>query len=123
MKPLELALSYAADIPIFPCRPGDEADPETGEVKSEKSPYTSNGLRGATRMRRIIERWWSDYPDALVGIPTGEKSGFFVLDLDVKENADGHEWLDRMEYTNGPLPRTRSVRTANGGTHVFFNHV
>lgn len=126
---LDLALSYATDtdgkpgVPIFPCRPGDEADPETGEIRDEKSPYTSNGLRGATTTRRIIERWWADNPAALVGIPTGARAGFFVLDLDVKPDADGHDWLRDREEEYGELPATRHVRTANGGTHVFFNHV
>lgn len=129
MQPLELAQHYvAAGYPVFPCRakPEDVTDPSTGEIetKHEKTPYTSNGLRGASRFARIIQRWWSDNPDALVGVPTGAPSGFWVLDLDLKPGvADGHQWLEAMESANGPLPETRRAKTANGGTHIFFRHV
>lgn len=124
MQPLEIAMDYAADgLPVFPCRAATGHDPETGEVKEEKAPLTSNGLRAATTFRRIIERWWADNPDALIGMPTGAKAGFFVLDLDIKADADGHDWLADREEENEPLPLTRRVRTANGGTHVFFRYV
>ncbi|MBY3543652.1 AAA family ATPase [Rhizobium laguerreae] len=129
MQPLELAQHYvAAGYPVFPCRakPEDVSDPTTGEIetKHEKTPYTSNGLRGASKFSRIIQRWWSDNPDALVGVPTGAPSGFWVLDLDLKPGvADGHQWLEAMESANGPLPETKRAKTANGGTHIFFRHV
>lgn len=129
MQPLELALHYnATGYPVFPCRakPEEVVDQNTGEVetKHEKTPYTSNGLKGATRLIRILNRWWSDNPDALVGVPTGAPSGFWVLDLDVKPGvADGHIWLDAMESTHGALPATARAKTANGGTHIFFRHV
>ncbi|MBB4235062.1 bifunctional DNA primase/polymerase [Rhizobium esperanzae] len=129
MQPLELAQHYvAAGYPVFPCRakPEDVTDPITGEIdtKHEKTPYTSNGLRGASKFPRIIQRWWNDNPDALVGVPTGAPSGFWVLDLDLKPGvADGHQWLEAMENANGQLPDTRRAKTANGGTHIFFRHV
>lgn len=125
MTPHELALSYVAQgYPVFPCRECETSDPHTGEVKSEKSPYPSNGLRSATKFERIINRWWSDHPEALIGSPTGDPTGFFVLDLDVKPGiANGHDWLSEMEGLHGELPSTRRVKTANGGTHIFFRHV
>lgn len=129
MQPLELAQHYVSSgYPVFPCRakPEDVPDPTTGEIetKHEKTPYTSNGLRGASKFPRIIQRWWGDNPDALVGVPTGAPSGFWVLDLDVKPGvADGHLWLDAMESAHGPLPVTKRAKTANGGTHIFFRHV
>ncbi|MDO3431172.1 bifunctional DNA primase/polymerase [Rhizobium sp. CBN3] len=127
--PLDLAKHYVAKgYPVFPCRakPEDVPDPTTGELdtKHEKTPYTSNGLRGASKYARILHRWWGDNPDALVGVPTGAPSGFWVLDLDLKPGvADGHQWLEAMENANGPLPETARAKTANGGTHIFFRHV
>lgn len=129
MQPLDLAKHYVAKgYPVFPCRakPEDVTDPTTGEIdtKHEKTPYTSNGLRGASKFPRILQRWWGDNPDALVGVPTGAPSGFWVLDLDLKPGvADGHRWLEAMESANGPLPETARAKTANGGTHIFFKHV
>lgn len=83
MQPLELALSYAErGLPIFPCRARETADPDTGEIYGAKTPLTPNGLKGATTTERIIRVWWERNPDAMIGLPTGSKAGFFVLDLD-----------------------------------------
>lgn len=121
---LALALSYAArGWPCFPCRPADDFDPETGEVLPEKAPLISNGFRGATTNERVIRELWKRNPGALVGIPTGERTNVWVLDLDVKTNANGHEWLEAMEDAHGDLPHSARVQTANGGTHIFFRHV
>lgn len=125
---LDLALSYAAaGWPVFTCRPATEevVDPATGEIttKTEKSPYTVFGLKDATRNERIIRRWWQDNPDAIVGIPTGEKIGAWVLDLDNKPGiGNGLEWLEAMESIHGDLPDTARATTANGGLHIYFAH-
>lgn len=131
MTPLEIALHYTTQHgwPVFPCRPADEdvVDPATGEIdtRAAKSPYTSNGLRGATKFERIIRRWWSDNPEAMIGVPTGAPIGAWVLDIDVPGNQhdhDGRLWLDAMIAEHGPLPLTRQARTAGGGTHYFWRH-
>ncbi len=130
MNPLDIALHYASTgWPVFPCRPADEevVDPATGEIetKSEKSPYTSNGLRGATKLDRIIRRWWKDTPDAMIGVPTGAPSGFWVLDIDIPGPAhpeDGRIWLAEMADRHGALPPTRTATTAGGGKHYLWRH-
>lgn len=122
--PLDIALSYAAnDWPVFPCRHEEDYDKATGEVLPEKSPLIGNGFRGATKNERIIKALWGNHKKAAVGIPTGEKIGAWVLDLDVKPTANGHDWLAEKEAAHGPLPQSARVRTANGGTHIFFRHV
>ena len=104
-QPLTIALSYAAaGWPVFPCRPKEGHDPQTGEIIPEKSPLVGNGFRGASTTPRIVNARWASNPDAAVGIPTGEKIGAWVLDLDIKPNANGHEWLAAMEDKHGPLP-------------------
>lgn len=125
----ELALSYAADgIPVFPCRPDYEIVPDSkGKPveKKPKSPLTQYGFKEATTTERIINRWWGDRPDALVGVPTGERSGFWVLDIDIptdEHTEDGRPWLERMEAMHGALD-TRVARTASGGRHFFWRHV
>lgn len=121
---LDLALAYSQrGVPVFPCRPADDYDPDTGEVLPEKAPLISNGFRGATVNERVIRELWKRNPGALVGIPTGERSNVWVLDLDIKANANGHEWLATMEDIHGELPYSARVQTANGGTHIFFRHV
>jgi hypothetical protein len=127
--PLELAQHYVAQgWPVFPCRSHAEenVDQATGEVITlgEKTPLTPNGFKGATRFPRIIERWWSDWPDAAVGLPTGEKTGFFALDIDNKPGgANGFDWLAEMEAEHGPLPDTARVTSPNGGLHIYFKYV
>lgn len=127
--PLDLALSYTAqDWPVFPCRSSasDTVDPHTGEIitMGEKTPLTSNGFKAATKTQRIIERWWSDWPDAAVGLPTGSATGFFALDIDNKPGgANGFDWLSDMEAEHGPLPPTARVTSPNGGLHIYFKYV
>jgi len=127
--PLDLAKSYIANgWPVFPCREGAEetVDPTSGEIitLNEKTPRTSNGFNGASKTKRILERWWSDNPSSAVGIPTGEKTGVFVLDIDAKPGgANGFEWLEEMENENGELPVTARVTTPNNGLHIYFKYV
>lgn len=131
---VDVANSYInAGIPVFPCREKDEEgiDTNTGEFVtwSEKSPLVSNGLNGATTSSRITNILFGQrHPNALIGVPTGEPLGAWVLDLDrhAREDgtmSDGHIWLEQMESIHGPLPKTAKARTANGGTHLFFRHV
>lgn len=121
---LSVALEYiAAGIPVFPCRVSEETDPHTGRLYEPKSPLTSNGLYGASTNERIVREWWKRTPEALVGMPTGEKTGFFALDVDVKEGKAGDLNLAGLEAEHAPLPPTIVVRTATGGTHFLFKHV
>ncbi|MDX0897452.1 AAA family ATPase [Sinorhizobium medicae] len=127
--PIDVARSYIAiGAPVFPCRESVQwgEDPSTGEwiEWQEKSPYTPNGLKGATTSSRIVGIWFGErYPGALIGLPTGEPLGAWVLDLDRHGDRDGHAWLADMEAKHGALPETARASTANGGTHIFFKHV
>ncbi|MCS3895573.1 putative DNA primase/helicase [Bradyrhizobium japonicum USDA 38] len=101
---IDLALSLAtAGTPVFPCRP------------ENKRPYTSNGFKSASVFRHVIQRWWQDWPDALVGVPTGERTGVWVLDMDAHKGARESDLLH-------DLPPTRTVRTRSGGRHFYFHH-
>lgn len=133
--PLDVALSYISKSwPVFPCRSGDEEavdrvtgqtkyDPETGEVEvlKVKTPITDNGFKAATRFAHIIRRWWQDNPTAMVGVPTGERIGAWVLDIDPRH--DGHNTLVALEQEYEPLPSTLTATTASGGKHYYFRHV
>ncbi|MBZ9888105.1 AAA family ATPase [Mesorhizobium sp. BR1-1-3] len=129
MTPLETARWYTSHgIPVFPCHESEaeEVDPATGEIitKPEKSPYTTNGLKGATRSSRIVDIFFGEkYPSAAIGVPTGDPLSAWVLDLDTHDGNDGHVWLAAMEKKHGALPDTARAATANGGTHIFFSHV
>jgi hypothetical protein len=118
---LDLALSVARLHPVFPCRAAENHDKVTGEVLGPKTPLTPNGLRGASRRAAIIEEWWRRNPTAMVGTPTGEPLGAWVLDIDVKGNGFGT--LEALEHEYSPLPETRRARTPSGGMHYYWRHV
>jgi len=102
---LNLALELAAaGVPVFPCRP------------ENKRPLTRNGFKGASTFRHVVERYWSDWPDALVGMPTGERTGVWVLDQDTYKGASETD----LPHS---LPPTKTVRTRSGGKHYYFGHV
>lgn len=102
---LQAALAYAtAGIPVFPCA-------------SDKRPRTKHGYKDATTDPAVIADWWGQWPDALIGVPTGAASGIAVLDLDVKpdKGKDGTahvpDWQSRSHII---------ARTQGGGVHLYF---
>lgn len=132
--PKELALSYIANgIPVFPCRsvdePTDTYDDDGVEiVLKAKTPLVSNGFKGASKNLRVTGILWDRNPTAMVGIPTGEQLGAWVLDVDVHKDDDGnvingYETLAALEEKHGPLPTTATARTAGGGEHRYFKYV
>ncbi|MDR9762479.1 bifunctional DNA primase/polymerase [Rhizobium redzepovicii] len=127
--PLDIALQYnSQNWPVFPCRhmPEDVADPHTGEIETRgaKTPLIPNGLNGATLNTPLVGRLWTRFPHAMVGIPTGEKIGAWVLDIDVPPgHTDGRIWLAEMEAKHGLLPPTRTATTASGGRHYYWKYV
>ncbi|WP_170926379.1 bifunctional DNA primase/polymerase [Devosia lucknowensis] len=128
-RALDYALEYVdRDWPVFPCRPGnvERVDPETGEVRiafTAKSPLTRSGFREASTSERVVRQFWTQNPNAMIGVPTGEAIGAFVLDLDVKVGANGFDWLREHEAIHGRLPDTLTANTASGGQHRYFRHV
>jgi putative DNA primase/helicase len=79
-------------------------------------------LKDATTDPLQIDTWWRQFPNALIGVPTGEAIGMWVLDidLDVEKGVDGAAALARLEAGHGPLPRTVESRTPRGGRHLLF---
>jgi putative DNA primase/helicase len=109
----QAALRYAAKgLPVFPCSPKD------------KRPLTEHGFRDASTNRDTIKAQWGRWPDALIGVPTGDFSGIFALDVDVdhKEGENGLESLAALEEKHSPLPDTKRTRTPSGGVHYLFRY-
>jgi putative DNA primase/helicase len=134
---LSHALHYASlGLPVFPAhsmveRRGDwKCSCQLGLdcPASAKHPRTQIGLKEATTARHLIFDWWCKWPDANVGLLTGRKSGFFVVDIDPKYGGDEaledlqnyYKSLYKEDYD--PLPKTLIANTGSGGQHIFFEY-
>lgn len=85
-----------------------------------KHPRTMNGLNGASNDPDQVRHWWSMWPEANIGIATGAKSGFIVLDID--EAHGGKESIKALTEKYGLFPERIYQRTGGGGWHVLFKH-
>ena len=60
-----------------------------GGGTDRKLPLIKNWTQEASTDADTIDGWWAEYPDANIGIATGPKSGFWVVDVDMKNGVDG----------------------------------
>jgi len=83
---------------------------------------TKHGFHDATRDSAKIREWWTKRPGALVGVATGQASGLYVVDLDVKGPANGlDEWHEIVKRLGAALEETALVETPSGGMHVYYS--
>ncbi len=86
---------------VFPVREGSKA-PAIKDWRARAAAIDSwNGL--------ATGRW---------GAPTGERNGWWVLDIDPRHG--GLESLALLQERYGRLPETMEVRTPSGGWHYYF---
>jgi hypothetical protein len=67
-----------------------------------------------------ISEWFRRWPDANIGIVTGEISNLIVLDIDPKHGGDS--MLGQLEQKFGMLPDTVEAVTGGEGRHLYFAH-
>jgi len=88
-----------------------------------KHPRTQNGVKAASADVDQVRRWWQKWPDAWIGVATGDASGVWVLDIDAKapdeESMDGWQALQFWQDANSELDGARSA-TGGGGLHYWF---
>jgi hypothetical protein len=110
--------------PVLPCHSvSDEGQCSCGNgecASPGKHPRTEHGFRDATTDQRTIQRWWTNWPDANIAVPTGSVSGFDVLDVDLRHG--GEETLDDLQAEHGKLANTPMALTGGGGWHYLFRH-
>jgi KaiC/GvpD/RAD55 family RecA-like ATPase len=93
-------------------------------TSSGKHPRTRNGLKDATTDVRKITAWWKQWPDANIGIVTGQESGLCVLDVD---GDAGIQALLELKQERGVPETLRSLTgriDAQGnrvGRHYYFS--
>ncbi|MGB1076679.1 MAG: bifunctional DNA primase/polymerase [Bdellovibrionales bacterium] len=93
------ALKYIEEgFYVFPLKP------------KSKVPLTMNGFKDASNDPEQINRWWTEWPNANLGIATGEISNLWVVDIDGELPDD--------------LPKfheTRTVKTKKG-YHLYYEY-
>src|SRR5688500_6680713 len=121
---LDFALEYAAKgwqvIPLHtPTESGYCTCNKTDCKSVGKHPRTRNGLKDSTSDQAKIREWWSMWPNANIGIVTGETSG--IIALDVALDKFGEKSLAYLEDENDSLPTTLPSVTGSGGRHYLFS--
>ncbi|PZS12461.1 MAG: hypothetical protein DLM64_04865 [Solirubrobacterales bacterium] len=104
---------------VLPCHTPTDGGCSCGEAGCEscgKHPRTARGCKDATSDPGQIDVWWTRWPDANIGVATGEE--LHVIDI------DGHEAqasFDALCREHGPLPPTRVQRTGrDGGRQLWY---
>src|SRR5258708_4983154 len=67
-----------------------------------------------------VRAWFSDWPEAGIGIVTGAISDLVVLDIDSRHGGDAS--MERLEQQHDRLPATVECRSGGGGRHLYFAH-
>jgi len=97
-------LAASLGLPVFPC-------------EAHKRPIVAKWPEVATADPAEVRRMFAADAATMIGLPTGRASGLVVIDVDVKNGAQGDAWL--QENTEA-LPETRTHRTQSGGLHLVF---
>lgn len=97
---LDIALGWylKRGLLIFPCK--------------EKKPLTETGFKAASKDPAQIKKWWTTWPTAQFGIPTGQVNSLLVVDIDGPE---GQAWLARQNWD-----ATFTVETSPGHLQLWF---
>ena len=116
---LTAALAYARHgIPVLPVHTPDPSggcscDRGVRCDRPGKHPRLRHGLTDATTDPRLIDVWWSRWPEANVGLRTG-------VTMDVADIDSAEGWHGLTHLLGGELPPGPRVRTGGGGWHLWF---
>ena len=114
MGNLEHALKYAAvyGFAVFPVG------------ANTKKPLTPHGCKDAKKDAGAIRMWWTRFPDASIGIATGQASNLVVIDedIDAEKDVDGTLSMRQWEKSHGELPETVTAITGRGGVHLYYRY-
>jgi len=86
-----------------------------------KKPLIKKWPERATKDPAQIAQWWEQWPKANIGVACGP-SGLVVIDLDVKNGANGVEaWEWLCAQLDIPPWDAPMVETPSGGRHLYYS--
>lgn len=97
------------------CACGNEACENQG--KHPISAAAPRGQNSATTDETTIGRWWSQYPQANIGVVLAS-SNLVAIDIDPRNG--GHITIEEVEARHGPLRSEVTQLTGGGGEHRVF---
>ena len=108
--------AIALGRPVFPVRLCKDACLKCDICKAPACPHRfHDATKDLDRIRQIFQR----FPGQLIGTPTGEISGFDVLDIDTSRHPEAvNWWLSHRKY----ISKTRAHQTGSSGLHLLFQH-
>lgn len=111
---LRLRIFPLHDVTSGSCSCGDS----TCSKNAGKHPRITDWKRESTKdFDKVFHRWWSRWPNANIGIPTGELNGIFVVDVDQQA-----VWENVVESLGLEIPDTFSYLTGGDGRHYWFRY-
>lgn len=117
---LDAILRLAKHLPVFPCLSQSKEIIVNGKPKElrAKSPHIPEGFLKASQDEDQLRAWWKRWPDALVGVPTGEVTGLVAVDYDPDKHSPATgEWIETHSDT---LMSARIHGTIRGGRHYLY---
>ena len=85
-----------------------------------KHPRTPHGVHDATKDLTQIREWWSQWPDANIGVATGAVSGLIVVDIE-PSNDGNSTFHDLAQAYKSEIASVRA-RTGGGGRHLYYTY-
>jgi putative DNA primase/helicase len=84
-----------------------------------KHPRVAAWQDAATTEARMVEAWWTEWPDANVSVVLGAVTGMFVVDVDPRDG--GYESMTAYgEASQFGFTETMRTTTGSGGMHLFY---
>jgi hypothetical protein len=121
----KVALAYAkAGFYVFPCsaeRKKREPADRLPFGKADKRPLVTSWSKEASKDEKQIQQWWTEHPEALVGLPC-KQNRLFVVDTDRHTaTADGvANFAALCEGRNEAMPPHPVIGTDYEGEHHAF---
>lgn len=113
MSHLDFAVELASlGFHVFPLTPHKKAPPLIMDFpeKASKDPQS-------------VSMWWSEFPEANIGISTskfGDGEALLVVDIDNKGDKRGSDEILKLELEGFELPETFEQITPTGGRHLVY---